>query len=184
MNKVLLYGVMLCITLLMLMPAIPAVEYQASETAVKEQFTEDLLSFATPGEGSATTPTHFASFLTWIRQTLGINDRSELKLSTGDLSPQPQCILLSLLLLRFMFRLVTTIVSVIMRIVSKVIDFTTQLLKKIINFIIALVKPIVKLVVIFLVFYFICAAVIDMMFLIIFLLLTVLPGGSFLYSIV
>lgn len=184
MNKVLLYGVMLCITLLILMPVIPAVEYQASETAVEEQFTEDLLSLATTGEGSATTPTRFVSFLAWIRETIGMNDRSELKLAMGDTSPQPQCILLSLLLLRFIFRLVTTIVSVIMRIVSKIIDFTTQLLKKIINFIIALVKPIVKLVVIFLVFYFICAAVIDIIFLIVFLLLTVLPGGSLLYSIV
>ena len=44
MNKALLCGVMLSFTLLILMPHIPAVEYQASETAVKEQFTEDLLS--------------------------------------------------------------------------------------------------------------------------------------------
>jgi hypothetical protein len=183
MNKALLFGVILGFTLLILMPHIPAVEYQASETAVKEQFTEDLLSFATIEETNAKTPMRLASLMSWMR-TSGINDRSDLKIATGDTPPQPQCILLSLLLLRFVFRLVTTIVSVIMRIVSKVIDVTTQILNKIINFIITLVKPIVKLVVIFLVFYFISAALIDMIFLIIFLLLTVLPGGSFLYRIV
>jgi hypothetical protein len=56
MNKALLCGVMFSFTLLILMPHIPAVEYQASETAVKEQFTEDSLSLATIEETSARTP--------------------------------------------------------------------------------------------------------------------------------
>jgi hypothetical protein len=184
MNKKILLLSLLSITIIVLLPSIPAVEYKATEDKHKELLENNPIFI----------------FLEKIKNKIKKSDKTNEKdiiqacsinnihqmVKTIDTDPpaQPQIVLLSLLFFFILIYAIAWVYAIIQTTLNTIIDLFIQTLKKIVNFLISLLKPILKAMIAFLIVYFTAVIIIDIVFLIIFLILSVLPGVSPLYYLV
>ena len=180
MNKKILIMSILSIFILVLLPSIPAVEYNISYDVNKKYIIDSFLSNSLSQFDEKLKGYKINSI---IDKNNILNIKSiinEYRENHND-KTQPQCIILTFIFLKIIFKVIGSIIAIITATVSKIIDLSISIIKRIINLILTIVKPMIKIIILFLIFYFIAAAVIDFIFLVVFLILSVIPGGYSLY---
>jgi hypothetical protein len=153
------------------MPSIPAIEYSVSIDAKEtniitkiqnfniKKYHENIKNFNMPESRKDIRNLKISSFI------------EKLKEKQIDNLDNSKCIVLLLNFIIFLFNIFEKILNFVFGIISTIIDVIIIILSKIISLTIALITPIIKLVVIGFIAYFTIAALIDISFLFVFLLL-------------
>lgn len=173
MKQKILYGTIFTIIIILLVPSIPAIEYNSSIrtidsdniTKIKNRDLKELLTTIKKNE--------IYKFREGIKN---IDFRSTVE-KLKDHSAQPQCIII-LMTIKILVKVFGSIMGVIINGISSIIDIIVLIISKIIEIAFAILKPIIKLTVLALIIYFIVIAIIDLSFLSFFIFLILLGRGS------
>jgi len=177
MKKKIIFASVLSVFILMLLPSIPAVEYDVAIKANETSFIDRIqnINMAEFKEKIQNMDIH--EFREKIKNIDARSAIEELKEISEDNSAQPQCVILFITLI-VLLKVFGTIIGLIFAAVGVIVDIIGILLVKIVALAFAILKPIIKLTVLGLMAYFTIAAIIDLSFLCFFLLLIILTGGS------
>jgi len=177
MKQKIIFGSILSVFILMVLPSIPAVEYDAAIEANESVFIDKLQGIDVTDFKEGIQKINIQELREELKNIDVRNAFEELKEKIKDNPAQPQCIVtfIALILLLKLFR---SIIGLIFDAISVIVDAASVILEKIVTLTFAILKPIIKLTVLSLIAYFVIAAMIDLAFLCMFLLLTILTGGS------
>jgi len=140
MNKKILLGSILAVVLMMSLPAIPALEYhQASEACTTHAFETLKTSFAEDDVQALCT---FESMETVQSQL------EELQQALVDDGPQPQCIILTLLLLRFIVKTLVKVISSIVQFIRNIVNLAELIIYLVqqLSYLIELIQQFIELI--------------------------------------
>ena len=177
MKKKIIFGSILSVFILMILPSIPAVEYDVAVKANESRFIDGIQNIDVAEFKEKIQNMDIHEFREEIKNIDVRSAVEGLKEILKDNPAQPQCIV-TLMALIILLMVLGAIVGSIFAAVSAVIDIVSILLVRIAALAFAILKPIIKLTVLGLVAYFTIAAIIDLSFLCFFLLLILLTGGS------
>ncbi|MCK5258699.1 MAG: hypothetical protein KAJ69_04195 [Thermoplasmatales archaeon] len=167
----------LSVFILMVLPSIPAVEYDVAIKANESSLIDELQGIDVTDFKERIQKINIHE----LREELkNIDVRSAvegLKGKIRDNPAQPQCIVTFIALI-LLLKLFGSIIGLIFAAVSAIVDAASIILGKIVTLTFAILKPIIKLTVLSLIAYFVIAGMIDLAFLCMFLLLIILTGGS------
>jgi len=177
MKKKLVFGSLLSIFVIIMLPTINATEYQTIQDAkyeylidvVQDFNREDLDFFEQINE------INLISLIKENKNELDIdflfNELKQNVLETS--SPQPQCFLMFLSLI-VILRACFNIINFIFSVITGLLDLAWVFLEKIINSAITLIKTILKVIIVFLIIYVIVTGLIDIFFLFIYIIKMIL----------
>jgi len=177
MKKKIIFGSILSVFILMLLPSIPAVEYDVAVKANERSLIYELQGIDVTDFKERIQKININEFREELKNIDIRNAVEELNEKIKDNPAQHQCIItfLSLILILKVFG---SIIGLIFAAVSAIVDVSSAILGKIITLTLTILKPIVKLTILSLILYFAIAALIDLAFFCIFFLLILLTGGS------
>lgn len=177
MKQKIIVGSILSVFILMVLPSIPAVEYDAAVNANESSLIDELQGIDVTDFKEGIQKINIHEFREEIKNIDVRSAVEELKEILRDNPAQPQCIV-TLMALIILLMVLGAIIGSIFAAVSAIVDVASVILGKIIALAFTILKPIVKLTVLSLIAYFVIAALIDLAFLCMFLLLIILTGGS------
>ena len=177
MKQKIIFGIILSVFILMVLPSIPAVEYDAAVKTNESSLIDELQGIDVTDFKERIQEINIHELREELKNIDLKNAVEELKERIKDNPAQPQCIVtfIALILLLKLFR---SIIGLIFDAISAIVDAASVILEKIVALTFAMLKPIIKLTILSLIAYFVIAAMIDLAFLCFFLMLIILTGGS------
>ena len=177
MKQKIIFGIILSVFILMVLPSIPAVEYDAAVKANESSLIDELQGIDVTDFKERIQKINIHELREELKNIDLKNAVEELKEKIKDNPAQPQCIVTFIALI-LLLKVFGSIIGLIFAAVSAIVDVASAILGKIVSLAFTILKPIVKLAVLSLILYFVVAALIDLAFLCIFLLLIILTGES------
>ena len=177
MKQKIIFGIILSVFILMVLPSIPAVEYDAAVKANESSLIDELQGIDMTDFKERIQKINIHELREELKNIDLKNAVEELKEKIKDNPAQPQCIVTFIALI-LLLKVFGSIIGLIFTAVSTIVDIASAILGKIVTLAFTILKPIVKLAVLSLIVYFVVAALIDLAFLCIFLLLIILTGES------
>ena len=177
MKKKIIFGSILSVFILMVLPSIPALEYDTAVKANKSSLINELQCIDMTEFKERTQKININQMREKLKNINVKNVVEELKEKINDNPVQPQCIVTFIALI-LLLKVFGFIIGLIFAAVSTIVDLASAILGKIVTLALTILKPVVKLAVLSLIVYFVVAAFIDLAFLCMFLLLIILTGGS------
>ena len=177
MKQKIIFGIILSVFILMVLPSIPAVEYDAAVKANESSLIDELQGIDVTDFKERIQKINIHELREELKNIDLKNAVEELKEKIKDNPAQPQCIVTFIALI-LLLKLFGSIIGLIFAAVSVIVDAASVILGKIVALTFAILKPIIKLTVLSLIVYFTIASIIDLSFLCMFLLLILLTGGS------
>ena len=163
--------------ILIMTPSISAVEFDAAMGENKQRFINDIRKIDMSEFKERIQKIGIHKLRKEIRNINVKSSFEKWEEKLGNNPAQPQCIITFMALL-IIINLFGKIVGLIFSIIAPLLDILIVILSRIANLIIAIITPIIKITIAGLIAYFSIAAIIDLFFLSIFLLLILLRGGS------
>jgi len=161
----------------MVLPSIPALEYDAAMKANESNLIDELKGVDVTDFQERIQKINIHELREELKNIDVRNAVEQLKEKIKDNPGQPQCIVTFMALI-LLLKLFVSIIGLIFAAVSTIVDVASIILNKIVALTFAILKPIIKLTILSLIAYFLIAAIIDLSFLCIFLMLILLTGGS------
>jgi len=177
MKQKIIFESILSVFILMVLPSIPAVEYDAAVKANRSSLIDELQVIDVTDIKERIHKINIHELREEIKNIDVKNAVEELKEKIKDNPVQPVCIVTFIALI-LLLKVFGSIIGLIFAAVSAIVDVASAILGKIVTLAITILKPVVKLAVLSLIVYFVVAALIDLSFLCMFLLLIILTGGS------
>jgi len=177
MKQKIIFGIILSVFILMVLPSIPAVEYDAAVKANESSLIDELQGIDVTDFKELIQKINIHELREELKNINIKNAVEELKEKIKDNPAQPQCIVTFIALI-LLLKVFGSIIGLIFAAVSAIVDVASAILGKIVTLAFTILKPIVKLTGVSLIVYFVVAALIDLAFLCIFLLLIILTGES------
>ena len=177
MKKKIIFGSMLSVFILMMLPSIPAVKYDVAVKANESSLIDELQDIDVTDFKERIQKINIHELREELKNINIKNAVEELKEKIKENPAQPQCIVTFMALI-LLLKVFGSIIGLIFAAVSAIVDVASIILNKIIVLALTILKPIVKLTILSLIVYFLIAALIDLAFLCMFLLLKLLTGGS------
>jgi len=176
MKKKLVFGSLLSIFVIIMLPTINATEYRTTQDA-KYEYLIDVIQDFNKEDLDFFKQIDEINLIPLIKENKNELDIdflfNELKQNVLETSPQPQCFLMFLSLI-VILRACFNIINFIFSIITGLLDLAWVFLEKIINSAITLIKTILKVIVVFLIIYVIVTGIIDIFFLCIYIIKMIL----------
>ena len=165
--------------ILMVLPSIPAVEYDVTIKANESNLIDELQGLDVTDLKERIQKINIYKSREELKN-IGVGSAiGGLKGKINDNPVQPQCIVtLILIVLIILLKVLGGIIGSIFAAVSAIVDVASVILGKIVALALAVIKPIIKLTLLSLIAYFVIAGIIDLVFLCMFIPLIILTGGS------
>ena len=177
MKQKIIFTSILSIFIIMVMPSIPAIEFDAHVKANESILINELQGIEIRDFKERIQKINIHEFREGLKDIDVKLTVQVLKGKIKDNTAQPQCIF-TLMALIMLLKVLGTIIGSIFAAVSVIVDVVGVILGKIVALTLTVLKPIIKLAVLSLITYFVIAGTIDLSFLCIFILLIILTGGS------
>ncbi len=177
MKQKIIFGSILSVFILMILPSIPAVEYDAAVEANESNIIDKLQDISVTDFKEMIQKMNMPELRDGLKKIIVKNEFEGFKEKIKDNPAQPQCIVTFIALI-LLLKLFGSIIGSIFAAVSAIVDIASAILGKIISLAITILKPIVKLTVLSLIAYFVIAASIDLIFLFVFIIFKILTRGS------
>ena len=167
----------LSVFILMVLPSIPAVEYDVAIKANESNLIDELQGIDVTDLKERIQKINIYKSREELKN-IGVGSAiGGLKGKINDNPVQPQCIV-TLMVLIILLKVLGGIIGSIFAAVSAIVDVASVILGKIVALALAVIKPIIKLTLLSLIAYFVIAGIIDLVFLCMFIPLIILTGGS------
>jgi len=177
MKKKIIFGSILSVFILMLLPSIPAVEYDVAVKANERSLIYELQGIDVTDFKERIQKINIYELREELKNIDIRNIVEELNEKIKD-NPIQNQLIITFMALILILKVFGSIIGLIFTAVSAIVDVASAILGRIITLALTILKPIVKLTIVGLIVYFAIAALIDLAFLCMFFLLIILTGGS------